>query len=165
MINFLPEDQENLQKWNKARAIVMKVTTGVLAVYLLGAAGVLGWSVFLTNREGSVSQETRDLEKRLIGMANVEVLMRQLENRVEVVMRALATEKAADKLKLVNRPEVEVNAWVFTTEGNQTLTVSGDSSEELENYVGRLRQNYPGLEIMSVARRGSGAWIMNLVLK
>lgn len=165
MINLLPEEQENLQKWDRVKKLVTKVTTWVLVVYVLGAVGVVGWAVFLGSREGSVSEEVKNEERKLVELARVETLMRQLENRVEVVDQALGAERVVDKLKLVNQPDVRISTWTFAAGGTQTLGVAGNSAGILETYVDKLKQSYPNLEVGSVARQENGSWTMTLVIK
>lgn len=163
MINLLPTSAGEDPKLVKIKNRVVLITTLVLVAFILLLSAMAGGSWYLSNREGTVSQEIVQLNSQLNQLANVEAAMRQQENRIGLIQKALS-----ERISVANAAQgllgAEVIRWEYSPSGQQKVSALGPTASELETYAQNLKDRYTTADIDSLAMQFDGQWQIDLLL-
>jgi len=159
-INFVPKPEVDKTQLLKVRRTVVVATTGVLAVYLVAVAGIIGWWWYKSTQQKKTSTQ---IEAYLVEMKNYsqqEVLARRLYARAEAVtdfMTQRGNASAAAEI-LVRAEDVEPTAWIYTAGGQQEITVKAEGPSQLFSFFNYLREKYQRVQPDEVGWSVTEGW-------
>ncbi len=160
MINLLT-DQKEEEGWNKYRRGVEMVTSVVLSIYVVVAAGLVGGTAWLVARRGVVSATTAVLEGQIAQLAKVEAAVRLTAGRAGVVKEILGNRKeVAGVTKMVWEvvpTGVELTQWSLST-GKLTIVGLSSDPDNLELYAGKLKEKLAGVVTKRLTKMNDGRW-------
>lgn len=151
-----------LVKW---RGIIKSITTVVLAIWVIGCAGFLGWRMFENSRTEKVSQELESLLAQASAKSREEIVIRKIDIRAKGVNEFLDNRgEVVGKLGVLLEATPEADLWKFVREGDsQTAQVKTETNEELDAFLAVLNQNYQNVRVKSISRINSltdSGWTM-----
>ena len=160
MINLLTDQKEG-EGWNKHRRGVEVITSVVLSIYVVAAAGLVGGTAWLVARQGVVSATAVALEGQIAQLAKVEAAVRLTADRAGVVEEVLKNRKemaGAAKMVWEAVPTgVELTQW---TQNAGKLSIVGLSldPDNLELYAGKLKEKLAGVVTERLIKKSDGRW-------
>lgn len=165
MINLLPDTKNVVTNWVRYKGIVGVISSFVLGVYILAAAGSAGWWLFLTRQDESIKAEVESLTAQITDLKATEVAVRAVDERVQAVNAILASR--ADPAKVMTGflsqviDGVKVSGWSWKPDKNVTVaTVEAADLQAIETF----RQKIKGSKIVNLIRSKEGLWIAEMQL-
>jgi hypothetical protein len=159
-INFVPKQEVDKTQLLRVRRMVMMITTGLLAVYLIGCAGIVGWWWYKKTLERQTSSR---IDAYLIEMRNYfdkEVLVRKLDARATAVMDFINNRGQASAAAniLVQAKDVEVTGWKYEASGEQQIRVKAEGPGQLFVFARYLGDKYDAVQPDEVGWNVTEGW-------
>ena len=165
MINFVVKDEKGQQIIAQIRRWVVTVTSGILIIYIIVAAGGLGWMLFWKTRENKAVSEIDTITREIIGYKDAEVVVRQLADRAALVDNFLKTRgDASDAATAVLNPDFPIIEWKYEPEGIKSVQVQATSPAMLKVYEDYIRGSYTKIQPAKVEWAADMGWTGTFLL-
>lgn len=165
MINFVVENKTDTVRDDKIRRIGVAATTLVLVLYLVGAAGVIGWGVYWSTRQTKVSAEYADADNKLKGMAEQEVLVRKLSDRLTGIQTFLDGQGDLTSLTAATVGDtVKVLEWSITG-GIVKVKVGGADPDAVRAFMLSMQDKFGAVQVSNIAYSSELGWTGTANLK
>lgn len=157
-INLLPHNEKNLEGLGKYKPKVYLVSTVVLIVYVVAGAAISGWWFFLNNRETVYASKIAALSAQIRTLSNVEVIVRQVEDRVKFIDKSLSGRVLAfDELGKISS-DLNITGWSYIPGTKQIVTISGAKLSDIEAYADSLKTKFTSVTIDTTSRKSPVEW-------
>lgn len=159
-INFIAKEENRGIKISGARKLITTITTVVLAVYIIGVAGFLGWWWLTT---GSVKKTSSDIERyarEIAGYSDAEVLVNRAYSRAKAINDFLEQRGNSATVAgiLVGRTNVTIAAWDYLATGVQTVEVAAATPAEIKEFTDYLDGYYDKVAVEEILWSKDGGW-------
>jgi exo-beta-1,3-glucanase (GH17 family) len=137
-----------------------------LVVYVVGAAGVMGWWLFLTIQNQQVEKQLADLTAQVQQQQALESAVWQVSSRSELASVFLTERVQISSVAatLLPQEQVAITAWKYGDTG-QTLGLQVGQVSELEIYSERLKTSFPKIGISTLLFSSTDPnWTVSLAL-
>ena len=161
MINLLPKKNEESKATNGIKKMSRVITTIVLVLYIVGAAGYLGWTVYQSTKTVRVSAELEKLKNDVAGKATEEVLVRKLAAKSTEINSFVSSRPDIINITdlLINAPS-PVSQWTFDAATNtQKIQTSASSSAQVNDLVSYLANKYSQVKLERITFAKESGWI------
>jgi hypothetical protein len=164
-INLLEKKTQENAKMKGVRGKVMSITTLVLVVYLVVAAGLFGWEWWLKNQREKTLADLNDVTQQVDSMSDGEVLVRRIDSRAKAIKTFLDTRgdvpQAADK---ITADYITVSGWDYGQGGIQRVQISAGEPEIIANFTNGLTANYGSVGYDLVSWKPDTGWTAVITL-
>ncbi len=159
-INFVSKDEANQAQLLRVRRLVVGITTGILVVYLVGVAGLLGWWWYWNGKQKRTSGEVDDLTVMVTQYSEAEITARKLALRAEDVNNFLRSRGEASESASILTGDVAgaVVGWDYASEGQQRVEVSGATPADLQSHALYLQDKYNTVQPQEINWRTDQGW-------
>ena len=159
MINLLPDTKNIITNWMRYKGAVGVISSFVLGVYILAAAGSAGWWLFLTRQDEAVKAEIESLTSQIIDLKGTETAVRVVDERVGVVNSFLTGQ--ADPTVLMTQvlgqtfEGIKISGWTWKSDKKVAVaTVETADVQAIETF----RQKIKGSKVINLIRTAEGLW-------
>ena len=159
MINLLPDTKNIITNWMRYKGVVGVISSFVLGVYILAAAGSAGWWLFLTRQDEAVKAEIESLTSQIIDLKGTETAVRVVDERVGVVNSFLIGR--ADPTVLMTQvlgqtfEGIKISGWTWKSDKKVAVaTVETADVQAIETF----RQKIKGSKVINLIRTAEGLW-------
>ncbi len=160
MINLASAQHKEDSRFVKIKSGVIKGTTALLVFWSLVVGGVFGWSWYVNFSGSRVEAEIRNLQSQVDARSEDEVLYRTVSGRSLAVKQFLDSRgdvvKHLDVILLATPP---ATAWEYKNPSTQTITVNGESAEEISAFVQTVSKSYSSVKIDSLTSNKDTGWL------
>jgi len=159
-INLLPKESQTSSKILAVRKWTILLTTICLVIYIVGAAGLVGWWLFLASMDSVTTKNLQELQTAIQQNSATESLVWQVNTRQANISTFLTERIATATIASTLPPKDEnilISTWKYSVSG-QLLTVSVQQNDQLEKYTERLKQNFPNIAISQLVNKGDQNW-------
>lgn len=165
MINFAVKEVAQDTKLDGIRRLVMGITTAILAVYVVAVAGFFGWRYYWDERDKNKLEDLGGISEQVAAMANTEVLVRKLDNRVKITSEFMKSRPDVYKAaKNLDDPRVKVVSWTYAKETGQNAGLSGANVEILSEFSRELSGKYISAQINQSTWNKDIGWVSKVQL-
>ncbi len=165
MINFVVKDEKGQLIIAQIRRWVMTVTSGILIIYIIVAAGGLGWMLFWKTRENKTISEIDTLTREVTGYKDAEVAVRQLADRAALVDNFLKTRgDASAAAAVVYNQDFPIIEWIYEPEGIKSVQIQATSPAMLKVYENYLSDSYSKIQPAKVEWTTDMGWTGTFLL-
>ncbi len=165
-INLLPKKSLDEGKLTTIKKWVKLVTSIVLIVYIVVAAGIVGWWLFVASVDSVTARQKAELETEIKQNSTVEALLRQADLRQQLITSFLAEKKSLASVATKISPQAEelaIESWKHTATVN-ILTARFEKVEAMEKYTERLKSDFPDIKINELTGKLLANWVSDIKL-
>jgi hypothetical protein len=142
-INLLEKKTQDNAKLKGVRGKVVSVTTLVLVVYIVIAAGLFGWEWWLKNQREKTLADLNDVTQQVESMSDGEVLVRKIDSRAKAIKTFLDTRGDVPKAtEDITADYISVTGWDYSQGGIQRVQISAGEPEIIANFTNGLTARY-----------------------
>jgi hypothetical protein len=165
MINFVVKDEKGQLVIAQIRRWVMTVTSGILIIYIIVAAGGLGWMLLWKTKENKAVSEIDTLTQQITNYKNAEVAVRQLADRAMLVDDFLKTRgDASAAAAAVLNPDFPIIEWIYNSDGIKSIQVQATSPGMLKVYEDYISGSYTKIQPAKIEWTEKQGWTGTFLL-
>lgn len=165
MINFISTDTKKIQALAKLRRVVMTVTSGILGIYILIAAGFLGWSAWITFQASRTTTDHGQVLSELNLLRENEVVARALGERAKKIEDFLVSRgDASDEAFTAIKENFKMMSWDYIAGASSVVRVAATDPATLKTYQDYMEENYTVVQTSKVEWKADEGWTLTLTL-
>jgi hypothetical protein len=166
MINFVVEKDKSNGLLEKVRKVVVTTTTVALVLYLVFVSGLVGWGMYWSGREAKASATYDQVTAEVTGLAQQEIVVRKLFDRLKVVNMFLDSRPdLTTLLYFTGSDKIKVTEWKYNPNGIINLAVNGTNVDDIKTYSDTLALKFSGVRLDAVIWSPELNWTGNISMK
>jgi hypothetical protein len=159
-INFVQHTRQESAKVAGYRRLVMGITTSVLVLYIVAVSGLIGWYMYLGNKQVNVSNDVDTLQKKINGKSEEEVVARKIASRTKVVNEFLGSKQnIAGQAAIIKDSLLIPVDWEINSGTNQQVVkVSGSGIDTLDYFINYMKDRFVNVRMEATTWDNVGGW-------
>lgn len=161
MINFVVKEEKKNTELDRIRRLVMGVTTAILVMYIVAAAGMIGWKWYWEGKATADQKDLNGLTEQIVAKSTTEVLIRKLAARSKTTKNFLDSrlDVYQSAVNLSNNPLVTINKWNYESLTKQSADLAASSTAVLADISKQLSEKYTTAQINQTGWSKEFGWV------
>lgn len=161
MINLAINKREESKALVAVRRLTRTATTVILVLYLIGAAGFVGYWLITRNQLNQTSLEMTKLDAQLASKAELEVTVRRLDSKAREINSYLNSRPDTGKMiDVLLGADVLVSGWTYDhAKDTQRISVSTAQSSGVSRLSQYLTRSYRNVNVSSLTYSKDNSWL------